>query len=385
MIFSDISEWVIIFIILVVIITLAISVVRMAVIPLPPFAIVTRDGQSMQGAEEPPEITFADIQRNEPDFIYVHGMVASGKSTLSDKLSKLGYTPIHIDELVREEFPTWPKEIYLDSPNGELTEDQEKLFSRLKKEMGDKKKIIVDGFIAPLVWKKLYQYRPWDLLIFIKHRNAESYRIAIMKRAIYDMDHNLRTLSSFWRLPEAADMIIEYKEKGADSEKLRKMVDTISVHKWEKLEKDQKYWTDIFDKNGWRYSIYYTDLTKKEAGNFLPKLYVQSPWYEEIVSGKKTIEGRSGPYQKFKEWIGGELALENKNSKIIVKVIDVKHYDTLEEYIDKSNWKNIAPHMDSREETIQAYRDIIDRDGHHVFSDENIKSHGGMNAIYLQL
>lgn len=214
----------------------------------------------MIGKWEAPEINLEQIKELSPKFIYIHGMVASGKSTLSDKLKEFGYKPIHIDDLVREEFPIWPKEIYLDAPDGHLTMDQQKLFARIKKEM-NYEKIVIDGFIAPLMWKELYMYKPWDMLIFVQHSNADSYRIAIMKRAIYDLNNNLRTLSSFWRDPRSSDMISEYKEKGKDSELLQQMVNDTSIHKWDTLKDKCTYWTDLFEKNSWPYYLYYIDLS----------------------------------------------------------------------------------------------------------------------------
>ena len=112
-------------------------------------------------------------------------------------------------------------------------------------------------------------------------------------------------------------------------------------------------------------------------------MYVQSPWYEEIVSGRKTIEGRPGRIDKFKALINTTIILKNKQNSITAFVTDVKHYDTLAEYVDGSGWENIAPHANSRDDTIKLYHNIMDRDGNQVFSDKSIRQRGGMNAIYL--
>jgi ASC-1-like (ASCH) protein len=116
-------------------------------------------------------------------------------------------------------------------------------------------------------------------------------------------------------------------------------------------------------------------------------MWIQSPWYEEIISGKKTIEGRVGKEDKFRHLVGKKLVIKNPNKKKenIVKVIDLKHYDSLDEYVDASGWENIAPHRSSSDDTLVAYRSIYDRDGNQVFSDENIALKGGMNAIYIKI
>jgi hypothetical protein len=215
------------------------------------------------GGNDPPQtLVWEEIKEKSPNFVYIHGMTASGKSTLADKLSAIGYKSVDLDELVREEFPKWPADIYTDSPTGMLTAEQEKLFTRLKKEMEGTQKVVVNGFIAPLMWKKLYQYRPWDLLVFVQHRNPESYKIAIMNRVIRDLDTGVRTLSrGIWNSPGAEEMAADYKEKGTKSEKFQKMVDAASIHKWDRLQEGRQHWGDLFKKNGWKYYIYYTDLT----------------------------------------------------------------------------------------------------------------------------
>ena len=72
------------------------------------------------------------------------------------------------------------------------------------------------------------------------------------------------------------------------------------------------------------------------TGSFEPEMWIQSPWYEEIVETKrKTIEGRVGKEDKFKHLVGKNLIIKNKDMSNIVKVTDLKHYDTLDEYVDK--------------------------------------------------
>lgn len=112
-------------------------------------------------------------------------------------------------------------------------------------------------------------------------------------------------------------------------------------------------------------------------------MHVQSPWYDEILSERKIIEGRNGPMDKFIN--RKKMIIKNDVDFALVDVIDVKHYNNLHEYVNGSGWENIAPHVSSYEETILEYRKIKDSKGEYVFSDDMIKSKGGMNAIYLKL
>ena len=82
--------------------------------------------------------------------------------------------------------------------------------------------------------------------------------------------------------------------------------------------------------------------------------------------------------------IGQLITLVNFSTTCVVRVIAVYHYDTLEAYIDGSGWKTVAPHCSSREETIAAYRKIVDVNGDLVFSDAAIQREGGMNALLIR-
>lgn len=113
------------------------------------------------------------------------------------------------------------------------------------------------------------------------------------------------------------------------------------------------------------------------------EMHIQSPWYEEIMSGRKTIEGRAGSLEKYNHLIGKVISITNGKEYNNVRVTDIKHYNSLEEYIKNSGWNRIAPHTKSEEETFEAYYKIYDRNGNQVFSETNVKKRGGMNAIYL--
>jgi len=108
----------------------------------------------------------------------------------------------------------------------------------------------------------------------------------------------------------------------------------------------------------------------------IPILHIREPWLELIRTGKKTVEGRPGPKSKFSRWIGKDLKLISGKQEVIVSVIDVHHYDDLNSYLDGEGWEKVAPHLKSREETLQAY--------HQFYTDNDIKTRGGMNGIVLK-
>lgn len=107
------------------------------------------------------------------------------------------------------------------------------------------------------------------------------------------------------------------------------------------------------------------------------ELFVNEPWLSAIRDGKKMVEGRAGPLEEFSGWIGKQARFYSSQQEVIVNVIDVHHYDTLQEFLDAEGWKNAAPHLNSLEETVNAYLQF--------YPDDYISKHGGMNGIIISV
>jgi ASC-1-like (ASCH) protein len=105
---------------------------------------------------------------------------------------------------------------------------------------------------------------------------------------------------------------------------------------------------------------------------------VQSPWIEEIVSGRKTVEGRGGPRSRFEYMIGNTVEFHNNEISARRLVTDVRHYDSLDEYLD-AEWQRAAPQYQSKEAAKDAYLAIRAKDGRQVFG----VLPQGVNAIVL--
>jgi ASC-1-like (ASCH) protein len=110
----------------------------------------------------------------------------------------------------------------------------------------------------------------------------------------------------------------------------------------------------------------------KISGN---NLTVRDPWLYYIQIGLKTIEGRRGDKNKFKNWIGETLTLWNSKRVVPTKVTDVRWYPTLAAYLDGEDLSKLAPHLKTRADVEKAYYDI--------WSDDEIKKSGGMCAIVV--
>lgn len=104
-------------------------------------------------------------------------------------------------------------------------------------------------------------------------------------------------------------------------------------------------------------------------------LKVSEPWLGYIASGRKRVEGRTGGANKWRQWIGTDAIFFNDNRRITVKIIDIRHYDTLYDYLDNEGYSNVMPHAHSYQDAVDAY--------HKFYSDNDIIKRGGMLAIEI--
>lgn len=109
-------------------------------------------------------------------------------------------------------------------------------------------------------------------------------------------------------------------------------------------------------------------------------LHVRPPWLAEIASGRKRVEGRAGPKSKHAAWVGKTVRLYNDHQSLLARVVAVRNYPTLGEYLEAEGWRRVAPHLGSLAEAEEAYRSLPGYE-----SDEAVQLRGGINAIELAL
>lgn len=110
---------------------------------------------------------------------------------------------------------------------------------------------------------------------------------------------------------------------------------------------------------------------------------VQEPWLSMIESGVKTVEGRSGPPSKYTHLIGHCLELYYKDRTVHRRVADIRHYDTLDQYLAQE-WRLAAPTAQSIDDARKMYLEIRTADDEQVYSAERLQRVGGMNGIVLE-
>lgn len=115
------------------------------------------------------------------------------------------------------------------------------------------------------------------------------------------------------------------------------------------------------------------------------QLYMQEPWFTEIKSGRKTVEGRVGREGSKNSWIGKRMLIIGPKSSVTVRVKAIRYYDNLQKYIETEGWEKIAPQTGSNEKAFETYMAIKMKGENRVFSPERIANMGGINAMEISL
>lgn len=114
---------------------------------------------------------------------------------------------------------------------------------------------------------------------------------------------------------------------------------------------------------------------------------IQEPWLGLVLSGEKTVEGRAAPPGRWKNYMGEVLKLTEVKggpARGRALVVEVRHYDTLDEYLD-AEWKKAAPQCATREEAKTAYLAVFMDGGVQVFGPDRVRERGGIEAVELLL
>lgn len=129
-----------------------------------------------------------------------------------------------------------------------------------------------------------------------------------------------------------------------------------------------------------KYKIKYTNF-RSDGGNDNKNneltLGIKDPWLFYIQTGEKKVEGRMGDSNKYQSWIGKTVKFMNRTRMFPVKVIAVRHYSTLYEFLDREGFNKVLPGIKSYTDAVSLY--------HQFYNDELIKNKGGMVAIEVSL
>lgn len=105
---------------------------------------------------------------------------------------------------------------------------------------------------------------------------------------------------------------------------------------------------------------------------------LQKKWFDYVKNGQKVIEGRL-KRRKFANFrIDDEIEISNdfNNDKLKIKIVDIKTYQTFEDFLKNNNIKNILPNIQSIEEGLDIYNCIYSKEEEKEF---------GIIAIFMKL
>ncbi len=102
---------------------------------------------------------------------------------------------------------------------------------------------------------------------------------------------------------------------------------------------------------------FYTIKVMQE--NNRAKLYLREPYFSDILSGQKTIEGRiAKPYLRNLE-IGSELRfIRNDENDIVTKVQSLHVYGTFYDMLMEENMELLLPRCSSADQGVEIYESL---------------------------
>jgi len=107
----------------------------------------------------------------------------------------------------------------------------------------------------------------------------------------------------------------------------------------------------------------------------MDSLDVQQPWLGYVANGEKIVEGRLWN-PKYISWIGQVVRFYWDDDNVYVRVLGVRQYTTLKEYLYGESL-NVLPGVGSYKEAEKIY--------HTFYTDARIKERGGIAAITIQV
>lgn len=85
-------------------------------------------------------------------------------------------------------------------------------------------------------------------------------------------------------------------------------------------------------------------------------LHCQNPWFSLIRDGKKTVEGRKN-LPKFNFWQKGDyLIFQCGHEEFLTRIVDIRQYKTLQEYLKTEGFQRVLPGVQSFDEAIRIYQ-----------------------------
>ena len=115
-------------------------------------------------------------------------------------------------------------------------------------------------------------------------------------------------------------------------------------------------------------------LSLRKKGEPMRKMRIKRPYYDAIMSNKKTLEVRVG-YNSIKRLKAGQLLqLETGHTSGVVRIRSIRIYDNFADMLATESWQQIVPQAESEKEALHLLRKIYpphkERLGVHVIEIE---------------
>lgn len=113
------------------------------------------------------------------------------------------------------------------------------------------------------------------------------------------------------------------------------------------------------------------------SGDIAHTFNVREPYFSQIASGVKIIEGRRGNQDSFRHLVGKKVQFKNGNDVIVAIVTGISWYPDLLAFLTAENFRQIIPDAIDVDEAKAAYNAF--------WSDDEVANSGGIVAIKIKV
>jgi len=172
-----------------------------------------------------------------PSYIHINGLGGSGKTAISKKLEGLGYSTIHLDEIIREKIAKNHPEgdnVFQLYRKGEYPKEKGYFIKLINEIIGKEKLQTKIGEMDEKILDEIFEGVSY-MFIYVEPYDIISYMNSMLKRFDNDMKKGTKTLEYIHK-GITPDIVEEYKNVGLKSVKLYEYIKGIAEERFEKIQ-----------------------------------------------------------------------------------------------------------------------------------------------------
>lgn len=183
---------------------------------------------------------------NDIQYIFITGRGSMGKTHLADELGKLGFTVVHIDDIVEEiakKHPDGIKIFALYHP-GKYPKEKQEVIKIVQNVIKKNDKVVIEGLIRDKNMINQFFMGMKFQFVYVRPKSIEIYKKYLIKRFEYEIKNNLKNLSWLWDYING-EILDDYNKFGTKSKKFIQFIEERAKEAFKRLPYHYKLYEDF--------------------------------------------------------------------------------------------------------------------------------------------